>query len=74
METLEKTRGLKVFILEDDKPNQERITKDFQGMDYNISFFSKNESIFDLLKFYPDILIKDYKKNKVLKYEEWPAY
>jgi len=70
----EKNKELKVFVLEDDKPNQERIVKDFQGMGYKISFFSKNESIFDLLKFYPDILIQDYKSNKVLKYEEWPAY
>ena len=74
MEAQDKNKGLKVFIMEDDKPNQERITKDFLGMDYKISFFSKNESVFDLLKFYPDILIQDYKSNKMLKYEEWPAY
>jgi|GEM_PF-1017790 len=74
MEMKEKNKELKVFVLEDDKPNQERITQDFQGMGYKISFFSKNESIFDLLKFYPDILIQDYKNNKVLRYDEWPAY
>ena len=71
---MEKNKELKVFILEDDKPNQERIAKDFQGMGYKISFFSKDESVFDLLKFYPDILIQDYKNKKVSTYEEWPAY
>ena len=54
MEMKEKNKELKVFVLEDDKPNQERIVKDFQGMGYKISFFSKNESVFYLLKFYPD--------------------
>jgi hypothetical protein len=64
-------RNLKVFIQEDDEPQREKIAIDLKDQNYKIYFFSKDESVFDLIKFSPDILIQDYKKNKVLKLHEW---
>lgn len=64
-------RNLKVFVLEDDLSSREKIAEDLKDQNYKIYFFSKSESIFDLIKFNPDIVIRDYKKNKVLNLHEW---
>jgi PleD family two-component response regulator len=65
------TKSLRVFIMEDDKPRQQKIERDLKKHNYKIFFFSKNESVFELLKFNPDILIQDYNKKKILKCHEW---
>ena len=62
---------LRVFIQEDDKVMQKKIAKELQQYDYQIKFFSKSESAFYLLNFNPDILIQDYKKNKVVNCYQW---
>lgn len=62
---------LKVFIQEDDKEMQRKIALDLKDYNYTISFFSKDESAFDLLMFNPDILIQDYQSNKIVKCYEW---
>ncbi|MBX9850687.1 MAG: hypothetical protein K2X86_02905 [Cytophagaceae bacterium] len=61
-----KKNGFKVFILEDDKAMQKQIAEELKERNYRIHFFSKRDSIFDLMKFSPDILIQDYKNNKVI--------
>lgn len=61
----------KVFVQEDDKKLQKQITEDLKGNNYMISFFSKSDSAFDLLNLNPDILIQDYKKNKIVRCFEW---
>lgn len=66
-----KEAPLKVFIQEDDLEMQKKIVRDLEPYNYVISFFSKEESAFDLLNFNPDILIQDYLKNKMIKYYEW---
>ena len=67
--------GFKVFILEDDKAMQKQIAEELKESNYRIHFFSKSDSIFDLMKFSPDILIQDYKSNKVINcYERQYMY
>jgi PleD family two-component response regulator len=66
-------KSLRVFVMEDDKPSQLRIERDLKKHNYKIFFFSKDESVFELLKFNPDILIQDYNKKKILKCHEWPV-
>jgi hypothetical protein len=75
---LDKTEGLtykksfiKVFIQEDDKVIQKKIKEDLKDGDYIITFFSKSDSLFDLLALHPDILIQDYKSNKSINCYEW---
>lgn len=64
-------RNLKVFVQEDDVPLREKIEEDLKDQNYRIYFFSKDESVFDLIKLYPDIVIQDYEKNKVINLHEW---
>lgn len=61
----------KVFIQEDDKKLQKKITEELKDNNYLISFFSKSDSTFDLLNLNPDILIQDYAKNKIVRCCEW---
>lgn len=61
----------KVFIQEDDKAMQKKIAEELKENNYVISFFSKLDSAFDLLNFNPDILIQDYKSNKIVRCYEW---
>lgn len=68
---MDQKKNLKVFIQEDDEPQKKKITEELKEFNYRIYFFSKQESIFDLFKFYPDILIQDYKKKKVINLHEW---
>ena len=63
--------SIKVFIQEDDKKIQNEIKKELSGADYIVTFFSKSDSIFDLLALHPDILIQDYKSNKSINCYEW---
>jgi hypothetical protein len=63
----------KVFVQEDDKNVQKQIAEELKGNNYIISFFSKSDCTFDLLNFNPDILIQDYKKNKIVHCHEWSA-
>lgn len=71
-ETAMKTDSpLRVFIQEDDLEMQERIANDLRDYNYKISFFSKQESAFDLLNLHPDILIQDYVQNKMIRFYEW---
>lgn len=56
----------KVFIMEDDKQVQEEIVEELKNSNYRIHFVPKDESIFELMKFSPDILIRDYRQNKVI--------
>ncbi len=63
---------LKVFIQEDDKAMKEKISEELKNSNYVISFFSKSDySAFELLNFNPDIIIQDYKKNKVVNCYQW---
>ena len=68
---MEASKSLKVFVLEDDLTNRERITKELSDKNYLLHFFSKDNSVFDLLAFNPDILIHDYFENKVTHCHEW---
>ena len=61
----------KVFVLEDNLNNRETITKELSGENYALHFFSKDNSVFDLLAFKPDILIHDYFANKITHCHEW---
>jgi DNA-binding response OmpR family regulator len=61
----------KVFIQEDNNALQQQISEELKNENYLISFFSKLDSIFDLLNLNPDIIIQDYKKNKILRCVEW---
>ncbi|ABG57508.1 hypothetical protein [Cytophaga hutchinsonii] len=63
----------KVFVQEDDKKLQKQIVEELKDNNYLISFFSKSDSTFDLLNLNPDILIQDYKKNKIVRCFEWSA-
>jgi DNA-binding response OmpR family regulator len=63
----------KVFIQEDDKGMQQKIAEELKEKNYTISFFSKSDSAFDLLNFNPDILIQDYKSNKIVRCYEWAS-
>ncbi len=68
-----RTSPYKVFIQEDDKGLQKKIAEELKDNNYDISFFSKSESAFDLLNFNPDILIQDYKTNKIVHCHRWLA-
>jgi DNA-binding NtrC family response regulator len=61
----------KVFVMEDDREMRSLIESQLGTKEYNISFFSKMDSIFDLLKFSPDILIQDFATNKVTNVYQW---
>jgi DNA-binding NtrC family response regulator len=61
----------KVFIMEDDRAMRSIIESQLGNKEYNISFFSKMDSVFDLLKFSPDILIQDFTTNKVTNVYQW---
>jgi len=63
--------SLKVFIQEDEEAVRNRIAEELKDKNYKIYFFPKSESVFDLIKFHPDIVIQDYRKNKVLNLHEW---
>jgi CheY-like chemotaxis protein len=66
-------RNLRVFVMEDHKSNQQKIEKALKKLKYKVFFFSKDESVFELLKFNPDILIQDYATRKIIKCHEWPV-
>jgi PleD family two-component response regulator len=66
-------RNLRVFVMEDHKSNQQKIEKALKKLNYKVFFFSKDESVFELLKFNPDILIQDYATKKMIKCHEWPV-
>lgn len=68
---MNENKNLRVFILEDEERKKEKIKEDLKDRNYKIYFFSKNESIFELIKFHPDILIQDYYKNKVVNLHKW---
>lgn len=61
----------KVFVIEDEMPIRKKILEEVKDLNWKVSFFSKEDSIFDLLKFGPDILVQDYLKNKVIRIYEW---
>jgi hypothetical protein len=65
------TKLFKVFVLEDDIANRETIRNELSLKNYSLHFFSKDNSVFDLLAFNPDILIHDYFANKVTHCHEW---
>jgi len=65
------TKLFKVFVLEDDLSNREIITNELRSKNYSLHFFSKDNSVFDLLVFNPDILIHDYFTNKITHCHEW---
>ena len=65
------TKLYKVFVLEDDLANRETITNELRSKNYSLHFFSKDNSVFDLLAFNPDILIHDYFTNKITNCHEW---
>lgn len=68
---METPKMFKVFVLEDNIANIHTITNELREKNYNLHFFSKDNSIFDLLRFQPDILIHDYFANKVTHCHEW---
>lgn len=65
------TKLFKVFVLEDDLAKRQIITNELLSKNYSLHFFSKNNSVFDLLAFNPDILIHDYFTNKITHCHEW---
>lgn len=65
------TKLFKVFVLEDDLSYRETITNELRSKNYALHFFSKNNSVFDLLAFNPDIIIQDYFTNKITYCHEW---
>jgi CheY-like chemotaxis protein len=65
------SKKFKVFVLEDEAPKIEKIRHDLKDADYELKFFSKGESMIDLLKFNPDILIADYFNKKIFNHYEW---
>jgi len=65
------SKTLKVFVMEDDRARINTIEKELSNENYRLHFFSKDDSVFDLLSFNPDILIQDYFTNKVTKCHEW---
>ena len=67
----EENSSLKIFIQEDDKGIQKKILEELQDRNNSVTFFSKLDSIFDLLVFHPDILIQDYQTHKIIKCYEW---
>lgn len=70
---METTKKLNVFILEDDFMERDKITQTLAAArsDYKVRFFSKSEPIFDLLNFYPDIIIADFQKKSVINWKDW---
>jgi DNA-binding response OmpR family regulator len=66
-----KIKPFKVFVMEDDRALINVIEKELSKENYHLHFFSKDDSVFDLLNFHPDILIQDYSTNKVTKCHEW---
>ncbi|MCU0415576.1 MAG: hypothetical protein MUE33_00190 [Cytophagaceae bacterium] len=64
-------KPLKIFVIEDDRTLHRRITRELSAVPCKISFFSTSDSVFDLLKFHPDVVIHDYKLQKVTKLNEW---
>ena len=68
---MKNTKLFKVFVLEDDLSNRETITNELRSKNYSLHFFSKDNSVFDLLAFNPDILIHDYFANKITHCHEW---
>lgn len=68
---MEKSKLFKVFVLEDNLNNIQKITDELSDKNYNLHFFSKDNSVFDLLAFKPDILIHDYFTDKVTHCHEW---
>ncbi|WP_018342466.1 response regulator [Cytophaga aurantiaca] len=61
----------KVFVLEDDINNRKTIANELRSKNYALHFFSKDNSVFDLLTFNPDIIIHDYFANKITHCHEW---
>jgi DNA-binding response OmpR family regulator len=56
---MKENQRLKVFIQEDEEEARIRITEELKDKNYKIYFFPKSESVFDLIKLNPDILIQD---------------
>ena len=61
----------KVFVFEDNLSNRTKITEALKDKNYVLHFFSKDNSVFDLLRFTPDIFIHDYFKNKITHCHKW---
>jgi DNA-binding NarL/FixJ family response regulator len=62
----------KVFIQEDEALMRDKISQELKDKkNYKIHFFSKQDSVFDLLKFGPDIVFHDYFKNKATHFYMW---
>lgn len=68
---MEKSKLFKVFVLEDNLNNIKKITAELSDKNYNLHFFSKDNSVFDLLAFKPDILIHDYFADKITHCHKW---
>lgn len=68
---MKKSKLFKVFVLEDNLDNRDKIREELKEENYSIHFFSKDNSVFDLLRFTPDILIHDYFKNKITHCHKW---
>lgn len=60
-----------VIIQEDDKLMQATISEELKSFNYCIHFVTKNLSIFEVLRFRPDILIADYAKKQIINCYEW---
>jgi hypothetical protein len=69
---MKSSKMFKVFILEDEHANQEKILGDLKEFKHcKIHFFSKADSVFDLLNFSPDVVIYDYFTNKMTRFHLW---
>ncbi len=69
---MDATKIFKVFIQEDEKLLRDKIIQELKDKkNYHVHFFSKQDSVFDLLKFGPDIVFHDYFKNKATHFYTW---
>ncbi len=55
-----------VFIQEDDEKQRVIILDELKHFNYLITFFPKEESLFDLIDLKPDMVIPDYQKMEVI--------
>lgn len=60
------TKQVNVFIQEDDESQRLIIRDELKHFNYLITFFPKEESLFDLIDLKPDMVISDYKKMEVI--------
>lgn len=64
-------KSYNVIIQEDDENTQKVISKELDGQNYVIQFVPKELSVFEVMKWNPDIIISDYSTKEIIKCYEW---